>query len=347
MRSRRIAYIILNSLEWARAPVSVRDPGRVVRHCANSANHERLPLAIARRAVACIAPAQHGARGRAKLHMSLLPVIDPGAIKQHRIAVNYENTELRHVSACTRRSSVRRKSIEDSREIRSTVIVLPKVFNDSTTVSSEQTAGARRERNWRHTIAASRLCLCDTAQRDAERCGAARSGTERLHWHVCWHVLSKCREDQHRRRWQQQQQQQQCFQRREVDCARERERKSENMSLDFREWTWSKERERERSHGEPDLRILGRDFVDGRRRLHMWSPLSGRPHLADAMKKFTIKGVLDGFRSSVPQPTKPDQEIIENLRPEHFQVKKVSMKSSPWYPSTPFSPHFILFPRSP
>ncbi|EGI68779.1 hypothetical protein G5I_02559 [Acromyrmex echinatior] len=40
------------------------------------------------------------------------------------------------------------------------------------------------------------------------------------------------------------------------------------------------------------------------------------------MKKFTIKGVLDGFRSSVPQPTKPDQEIIENLRPEHFQVKK-------------------------
>lgn len=42
------------------------------------------------------------------------------------------------------------------------------------------------------------------------------------------------------------------------------------------------------------------------------------------MKKFTIKGVLDGFRSSVPQPVKPDQEIVENLRPEHFQVKKVS-----------------------
>lgn len=38
-----------------------------------------------------IAPAQHSARGRAKLHMSLLPVIDPGAIKQHRIAVNREN----------------------------------------------------------------------------------------------------------------------------------------------------------------------------------------------------------------------------------------------------------------
>lgn len=42
------------------------------------------------------------------------------------------------------------------------------------------------------------------------------------------------------------------------------------------------------------------------------------------MKKFTIKGVLDGFRSSVPQPAKHDQEIVENLRPEHFQVKKVS-----------------------
>lgn len=42
------------------------------------------------------------------------------------------------------------------------------------------------------------------------------------------------------------------------------------------------------------------------------------------MKKFTFKGVLDGFRSSVAQQVKPDQEIIENLRSEHFQVKKVS-----------------------
>lgn len=42
------------------------------------------------------------------------------------------------------------------------------------------------------------------------------------------------------------------------------------------------------------------------------------------MKKFTIKGVLDGFRSSVAQQVKPDQEIIENLRSEHFQVKRVS-----------------------
>lgn len=55
--------------------------------------------------------------------------------------------------------------------------------------------------------------------------------------------------------------------------------------------------------------------------LHMWS---FRCYLRFVMKKFTIKGVLDGFRSSVPQPVKPDQEIVENLRPEHFQVKKVS-----------------------
>jgi hypothetical protein len=42
------------------------------------------------------------------------------------------------------------------------------------------------------------------------------------------------------------------------------------------------------------------------------------------MKKFTFKGVLDGFRSSVAQQVKPEQEILETLRPEHFQVKKVS-----------------------
>lgn len=42
------------------------------------------------------------------------------------------------------------------------------------------------------------------------------------------------------------------------------------------------------------------------------------------MKKFTFKGVLDGFRSSVQQnQTKPDQEIQESLRPDHFQLKKV------------------------
>ncbi|KAL0110335.1 hypothetical protein PUN28_013771 [Cardiocondyla obscurior] len=51
------------------------------------------------------------------------------------------------------------------------------------------------------------------------------------------------------------------------------------------------------------------------------------------MKKFTIKGVLDGFRSSVPQPTKPDQEIVENLRPEHFQVKKTFRHGFPHQPT--------------
>lgn len=70
----------------------------VRRHHVNPTNRERNSLAIARPSAARIAPAQHSARGRAKLHMSLLPVIDPGAIKQHRIAVNYEN-KSRHVSA--------------------------------------------------------------------------------------------------------------------------------------------------------------------------------------------------------------------------------------------------------
>ncbi|XP_043507463.1 syntaxin-binding protein 5 isoform X8 [Frieseomelitta varia] len=51
------------------------------------------------------------------------------------------------------------------------------------------------------------------------------------------------------------------------------------------------------------------------------------------MKKFTIKGVLDGFRSSVPQPVKPDQEIVENLRPEHFQVKKTFRHGFPHQPT--------------
>ncbi|XP_072755155.1 syntaxin-binding protein 5 isoform X4 [Anoplolepis gracilipes] len=51
------------------------------------------------------------------------------------------------------------------------------------------------------------------------------------------------------------------------------------------------------------------------------------------MKKFTIKGVLDGFRSSVPQPVKTDQEIVENLRPEHFQVKKTFRHGFPHQPT--------------
>ncbi|CAH0399632.1 unnamed protein product [Chilo suppressalis] len=42
------------------------------------------------------------------------------------------------------------------------------------------------------------------------------------------------------------------------------------------------------------------------------------------MKKFTFKGVLDGFRSSVQAaPRGVEQEIQETLRPDHFQIKKV------------------------
>lgn len=44
------------------------------------------------------------------------------------------------------------------------------------------------------------------------------------------------------------------------------------------------------------------------------------------MKKFTFKGVLDGFRQQVqPQMVRPEQEIPETLRPEHFQLKKVNI----------------------
>ena len=43
------------------------------------------------------------------------------------------------------------------------------------------------------------------------------------------------------------------------------------------------------------------------------------------MKKFTFKGVLDGFRSSVGnQPTKNEPELIETLRPEQFHLARVS-----------------------
>ena len=45
------------------------------------------------------------------------------------------------------------------------------------------------------------------------------------------------------------------------------------------------------------------------------------------MKKFTFKGVLDGFRSSVSQQARADQEIVETLRPDNFQVAKVGQNS--------------------
>ncbi|XP_045485462.1 syntaxin-binding protein 5 isoform X9 [Pieris rapae] len=52
------------------------------------------------------------------------------------------------------------------------------------------------------------------------------------------------------------------------------------------------------------------------------------------MKKFTFKGVLDGFRSSVQAaPRGNDQEIQETLRPEHFHVKKTFRHGFPFSPT--------------
>ncbi|KAK9721997.1 LLGL2 [Popillia japonica] len=51
------------------------------------------------------------------------------------------------------------------------------------------------------------------------------------------------------------------------------------------------------------------------------------------MKKFTFKGVLDNFRTSVAQPSRPDQEIQETLRPEHFQVKRTFRHGFPFQPT--------------
>lgn len=59
------------------------------------------------------------------------------------------------------------------------------------------------------------------------------------------------------------------------------------------------------------------------------------------MKKFTFKGVLDGFRSStVNQPSSlgptricTEQEIQETLRPEHFQLRKTFRHGFPYSPT--------------
>uniref|UniRef100_A0A2M4A134 Putative tomosyn n=1 Tax=Anopheles triannulatus TaxID=58253 RepID=A0A2M4A134_9DIPT len=59
------------------------------------------------------------------------------------------------------------------------------------------------------------------------------------------------------------------------------------------------------------------------------------------MKKFTFKGVLDGFRSSVNQQSPGggavksciEQEIQETLRPEHFQLKKTFRHGFPFSPT--------------
>jgi syntaxin-binding protein 5 len=51
------------------------------------------------------------------------------------------------------------------------------------------------------------------------------------------------------------------------------------------------------------------------------------------MKKFTFKGVLDGIRSSVAPQIKPDQEIVETLRPDYFQVAKTFRHGFPYQPT--------------
>ncbi|XP_058805120.1 syntaxin-binding protein 5 isoform X5 [Phymastichus coffea] len=53
------------------------------------------------------------------------------------------------------------------------------------------------------------------------------------------------------------------------------------------------------------------------------------------MKKFTFKGVLDGFRSSASpqQVNRPEQEIVETLRSDHFHVKKTFRHGFPYQPS--------------
>ncbi|XP_068909865.1 syntaxin-binding protein 5 isoform X4 [Tenebrio molitor] len=57
------------------------------------------------------------------------------------------------------------------------------------------------------------------------------------------------------------------------------------------------------------------------------------PDRREVMKKFTFKGVLDNFRTSVAQPARADQEIQETLRPENFQVKRTFRHGFPFQPT--------------
>ncbi|XP_053950096.1 syntaxin-binding protein 5 isoform X2 [Anastrepha ludens] len=52
------------------------------------------------------------------------------------------------------------------------------------------------------------------------------------------------------------------------------------------------------------------------------------------MKKFTFKGVLDGFRQSVqPQVYRQEVEIPEHLKPEHFTLKRTFRHGFPYCPT--------------
>ncbi|XP_074645038.1 syntaxin-binding protein 5-like [Tubulanus polymorphus] len=50
------------------------------------------------------------------------------------------------------------------------------------------------------------------------------------------------------------------------------------------------------------------------------------------MKRFILRGVLDGIRSSVSNQQKPETEIEETLRSEHFQVCKTIRHGFPYQP---------------
>ncbi|XP_032296322.1 syntaxin-binding protein 5 isoform X4 [Drosophila virilis] len=53
------------------------------------------------------------------------------------------------------------------------------------------------------------------------------------------------------------------------------------------------------------------------------------------MKKFTFKGVLDGFRQSVqPQAIRQEQEILEQLKADHFTLKKTFRHGFPYSPTS-------------
>ncbi|XP_041353857.1 syntaxin-binding protein 5-like isoform X2 [Gigantopelta aegis] len=51
-------------------------------------------------------------------------------------------------------------------------------------------------------------------------------------------------------------------------------------------------------------------------------------------KRFTLRGVLDGLRSSVSTPPKNEMEIEETLRSEHFQVCKTVRYGFPFQPTS-------------
>lgn len=54
---------------------------------------------------------------------------------------------------------------------------------------------------------------------------------------------------------------------------------------------------------------------------------------SDTKKSGFFKGVLDGLRSSVTQPVKPEADVEETLRPEHFKVSRTVRHGFPFQPT--------------